>query len=108
MNLQTPVVMGILNVTPDSFYMGHLNDGIQNMNQLAGEMLAAGASIIDVGGQSTRPGSERVAANIEWKRIQPVIHELLLSYPEAIISIDTYYSEVARLGIEAGAAIIND
>lgn len=108
MNLQTPVVMGILNVTPDSFYMGHLNDGIQNMNQLAGEMLAAGASIIDVGGQSTRPGSERVAANIEWKRIQPVIHELLLSYPEAIISIDTYYSEVAQLGIEAGAAIIND
>ncbi len=108
LSLQTPVVMGILNVTPDSFYTGHLNDGIQTMRRLAGEMLAAGARMIDVGGQSTRPGSERVAANDEWKRIQPVIQEILLSYPEAIISVDTYHSQVARLAIEAGAAIIND
>jgi len=108
LSLQTPVVMGILNVTPDSFYTGHLNDGIQTMRRLAGEMLAAGAGMIDVGGQSTRPGSERVAANDEWKRIQPVIQEILLSYPEAIISVDTYHSQVARLAIEAGAAIIND
>lgn len=108
LSLQTPVVMGILNVTPDSFYTGHLNDGIQTMRRLAGEMLAAGARMIDVGGQSTRPCSERVAANDEWKRIQPVIQEILLSYPEAIISVDTYHSQVARLAIEAGAAIIND
>lgn len=100
--------MGILNVTPDSFYTGHLNEGVEQMTQLATEMLEAGATIIDVGGQSTRPGSERVDSKQEWERIEPVIAAILSAHPNAILSIDTYHSEVARRAVEAGAAIIND
>ena len=107
-SLQTPIVMGILNATPDSFYTGQLNDGIQAMKKMALDMCAAGATIVDIGGQSTRPGSERVDAQIEWERIQPVIHEILSEKPAAILSVDTYYSFVARKAVEAGAAIIND
>lgn len=108
LSLQSPVIMGILNVTPDSFYTGHLNEGVEQMKQLASEMLEAGATIIDIGGQSTRPGSERVDSNQEWERIEPVIAAILSARPNAILSIDTYHSEVARKAVEAGAAIIND
>lgn len=107
-SLQNPLVMGILNATPDSFYTGQLNDGIAQMTKMALDMLAAGASIIDVGGQSTRPGSERVDANKEWERIERVIQEILLAQPTAIVSVDTYHSSVARKAVEAGATIIND
>jgi dihydropteroate synthase len=108
LSLQSPVIMGILNVTPDSFYTGHLHEGVQQMTQLATEMLEAGASIIDIGGQSTRPGSERVDSNQEWERIEPVIAAILSAHPNAILSIDTYHSEVASRAVEAGASIIND
>lgn len=108
LSLQSPVIMGILNVTPDSFYTGHLNEGVEQMKHLATEMLEAGATIIDVGGQSTRPGSERVDSNQEWERIEPVIAAILSVHPNTILSIDTYHSEVARRAVEAGAAIIND
>jgi dihydropteroate synthase len=108
LNLHQPVVMGILNVTPDSFYTGHLPNGVTHMVQLATQMLEEGAKIIDVGGQSTRPGSDRVDAQQEWERIEPVLEALLAAHPEAIISIDTYHSEVARKAVVAGAAIIND
>ena len=108
LSLQSPLIMGILNVTPDSFYTGHLNEGVEQMKQLATEMLEAGATIIDIGGQSTRPGSERVDSNQEWERIEPVIAAILSARPNVILSIDTYHSEVARRAVEAGAAIIND
>lgn len=108
LSLQSPLIMGILNVTPDSFYTGYLNEGVEQMKQLATEMLEAGATIIDIGGQSTRPGSERVDSNQEWERIEPVIAAILSARPNAILSIDTYHSEVARKAVEAGAAIIND
>ena len=108
LSLQSPLIMGILNVTPDSFYTGHLNEGVEQMKQLATEMLEAGATIIDLGGQSTRPGSERVDSNQEWERIEPVIAAILSARPNVILSIDTYHSEVARRAVEAGAAIIND
>lgn len=107
-SLQSPIVMGILNATPDSFYTGHLPEGIQAMKKMALDMLAAGATIIDIGGQSTRPGSERVDAHKEWERIEPVIQEILLAQPTALISVDTYHSSVARKAVEFGAAIIND
>ena len=108
LSLQQPVVMGILNVTPDSFYTGHLGNGVNHMANIATQMLEAGASIIDVGGQSTRPGSERVAAQEEWERIAPVLNAILTSHPQAIISVDTYHSEVAGKAVAAGAAMIND
>jgi len=106
--LHQPVVMGIINATPDSFFEGHLNKGTAAITAMATAMLADGAAILDVGGQSTRPGSERVTVAEETARVVPVIKSILRLHPQAIISIDTYYSEVAAAAINAGACIIND
>jgi dihydropteroate synthase len=103
--LDQPLVMGIINATPDSFYKG---TGNEDTVDLAESMIAAGAGILDIGGQSTRPGSERVSATEEAKRVLPVIESIHSRFPNTIISVDTYYSTVARAAIEAGAAIIND
>ncbi|MGC4103410.1 dihydropteroate synthase [Ferruginibacter sp.] len=100
-----PLVMGIINATPDSFYKGNLQD---DMLQLAGRMLSDGAGILDIGGQSTRPGSERITVEEELKRVLPVISSIHQKYPDALISIDTYYSTVAAAAVEAGAGIVND
>lgn len=100
-------VMGILNVTPDSFYAGsrtHLEDIVKR----AGEMLAEGADILDIGGESTRPGSDSVSQEEEARRVLPAIEAIRKAYPEAIISIDTYRAEVAEAAIMRGADIIND
>jgi dihydropteroate synthase len=107
-SLQSPVVMGIINATPDSFFKGHLQEGISNMVQLAGQMLAGGASILDVGGQSTRPGSQMLSAAEEAERVIPVIAAIHQQYPNAIISIDTFYSVVAIEAVQAGASMVND
>jgi dihydropteroate synthase len=101
--LDEPLVMGIINATPDSFYSA--NEAVM---ALAASMIAAGADILDIGGQSTRPGSERITATEEAKRVLPVIEAIHHRFPDIIISIDTFYSEVARAAIDAGAAIIND
>lgn len=106
--LDTPVVMGIINITPDSFYEGHLDKNITTILQMAGKMLADGAAILDVGGQSTKPGSNPITADEELKRVLPVIDAIKKNYPEAIVSIDTYYSKVAQEAINAGASIVND
>lgn len=106
--MDQPLVMGIINATPDSFHEGHLDKGLQAITLLAGSMLADGAAILDVGGQSTRPGSQPVTANEEMDRVIPVINNILKHYPDAIISIDTYYSKVAAAAVAAGASIIND
>jgi dihydropteroate synthase len=106
--LDKPVVMGIINITPDSFYKGHLDKNITTILQMAGNMLAAGADILDVGGQSTKPGSKRITAEEELKRVLPVIEAIKKNHQEAIISIDTYYSKVAQQAINAGASIVND
>ncbi len=106
--LDKPVVMGIINATPDSFYEGHLQKGLQHIENLAGTMLADGAAILDIGGQSTRPGSERTAAAEELKRVVPVIETIVQKYPAAIISVDTYYAETAAAAVHAGASMIND
>ncbi len=100
--------MGILNVTPDSFYQGHLEKSIAELMELTGQMLAAGAGIIDVGGQSTRPGSERLPNTEEQVRVLPVIEAIVKNFPDALISIDTYYSSVARAALNAGAHMVND
>lgn len=100
-------IMGVLNVTPDSFSDGGRYLDPERAVERALEMQAQGADIIDVGGESTRPGSERVSADEELKRVEPVLEEICdkLSVP---VSIDTYKSEVAEAAIRAGAAMIND
>ena len=100
-------IMGILNVTPDSFSDGGKYLDPERAVERALEMQAQGADIIDVGGESTRPGSERVSADEELKRVKPVLEEICdkLSIP---VSIDTYKSEVAEAAIKAGAAMVND
>jgi dihydropteroate synthase len=103
--IDEPVIMGIINATPDSFYKGNINDDILS---LATKMIADGAAILDIGGQSTRPGSERITAEEETKRVLPVIELISKNFPDIIISIDTYNSKVAAAAVEAGAAIVND
>ncbi|MEK4227925.1 dihydropteroate synthase [Solibacillus sp. FSL H8-0538] len=100
-------VMGILNVTPDSFSDGGKYNSVEAAVVQAKKLVAEGAKIIDVGGESTRPGYERISDEEEIARVVPVIKALLAEVP-AIISIDTYKSVVARAAVEAGAHIIND
>ncbi len=102
-----PLVMGIINITPDSFYAG---SRIQKNDVLkaAEQMLSDGADILDIGGQSTRPGSVAISADEELARVTVAIESIHSSFPEAIISIDTYYGLVAKQAIEAGASIVND
>tara|TARA_R110000751_G_scaffold71525_1_gene145177 strand:+ start:515 stop:1342 length:828 start_codon:yes stop_codon:yes gene_type:complete len=103
-----PRVMGILNITPDSFYDGgNLKNDSEILN-LAEKMLADGATFIDIGGYSSRPGATDISVNEELKRVLPVLTLLLKNFPEVLLSIDTFRAEVAKKAIEAGAAIIND
>lgn len=101
-------VMGIINRTPDSFYDGGMNEDMETAINCAAYMISAGADIIDVGGESTRPGAARVPLEMEKERTVPFIRELLKSIPGMRISIDTYKASVAAAALEAGAAMIND
>ncbi len=109
-DLSSTSVMGVLNVTPDSFYDGGRYCELTSALRHAEEMVNSGAKIIDVGGVSTRPGSEPVSEDEELERVIPVVRELskLLSGTEVVISIDTYRSKVASMAIEEGASIVND
>ena len=107
-DLSTPKVIGILNVTPDSFYDGgKYKDELAILNQV-GIMLSNGASFIDIGGYSSRPGADHVSETEELNRVLPVIDLILKNFPDTLISIDTFRSGVAQKGIETGAALIND
>jgi len=101
-------VMGIINVTPDSFYTGSRKRELDAVVQTAGKMLEEGATFIDIGGQSTRPGSERVSASEEGDRVIYAVEAIQHAFPNALISIDSFYSEVVRAAVQAGAAIVND
>lgn len=101
-------VMGILNVTPDSFSDGGQFVSVEDAVSRAAEMLSEGAAIIDVGGESTRPGADPVSLQEETDRVLPVIEALTDQFPEALLSIDTYKPEVARAALNAGAHILND
>jgi dihydropteroate synthase len=103
-----PFIMGILNITPDSFYQKSRVTAVSEAIDLTGHMLADGASIIDIGGQSTRPGAQAIAAHEEMDRISGVIEALVKAFPAAFISVDTYHSEVAKQVVGLGAHIIND
>lgn len=108
MDLSTPQIMGILNLSPDSFFDGGRYSLIEDAVIQTEKMLKEGATFIDIGGQSTRPGSHRIEADEEWKRIEPVLKALTKSFPEIYISIDTYHSSVARKAVDSGACMIND
>lgn len=106
--IEKPLVMGILNITEDSFYAGSRTQNPDSIKSKATQMISEGADIIDIGAQSTRPGSIRISAAEELKKLLPAIEMLLNLYPEIIISVDTYHSQVAREAISAGASIVND
>jgi dihydropteroate synthase len=106
--INKPIVMGIINVTPDSFYSDsrmQLNDDILRQTE---KMIRDGATIIDIGGQSTRPGSQKITATEELKRVIEPIEKIRQHFPEVFISVDTYYADVAVAAVAAGAGIIND
>ncbi len=106
--LEKPVVMGIINVTPDSFYEGSRHQGTDEVLRRAETMLNEGAIILDIGGQSSRPGSARITAEEELTRVMGPVEALARNFPDAFISIDTYYARVARETVAAGACIVND
>ncbi len=103
-----PLVFGILNVTPDSFSDGGEFLDSEDAAAHAAAMLDEGAFAIDVGGESTRPGSEPVSPEEELGRVVPVIRAILTGSPEAVVSIDTYRASTAEAALEAGASIVND
>jgi len=103
-----PLVMGIINATPDSFYDGSRFSRVDQAIAIAEKMLNDGADILDIGGQSTRPGSEQISADEEIGRVVPAIKAITEKFKNVFISIDTYYSKVAKAAIEAGASIVND
>ncbi|MBM55713.1 MAG: dihydropteroate synthase [Euryarchaeota archaeon] len=101
-------LLGILNTTPDSFFDGGKNHSPKSAIESGLQMIRDGAFILDIGGQSSRPGAPSISANEEWSRVEPVIEGILKVHPQAFISIDTYRSEVARKAVDAGAVMVND
>ncbi|KAA3439966.1 dihydropteroate synthase [Rufibacter hautae] len=106
--LQQPTVMGILNSTPDSFYAGSRLQGTDQALAQAEKMLQDGATFLDVGGYSTRPGAPEVSEQEELNRVVPIIEALSKAFPEALLSIDTFRARVAEEAVRHGAHIIND
>jgi dihydropteroate synthase len=104
--IDKPLVMAIINTTPDSLYSRH--ERIDEVLQQAEQMLDNGAAILDIGGQSTRPGSKKINTDEESRRVISPIEAVHKNFPGAIISVDTYYSKVAAEAIAAGASIVND
>ena len=107
-DLSTPKVMGILNVTPDSFYDGGRYEEEKSIIGKVEKMLSEGADLIDVGGYSTRPGAAEILEAEEQKRVVDAIRIILSAFPQVVLSIDTFRSGVARAAVEAGASLIND
>lgn len=106
--IRQPVVMGILNATPDSFYAASRHSAESAALTMVETMLEDGATIVDIGGQSTAPGSIRVSEDEELQRVIGIIEAVHNRFPELILSIDTYYSNVAQQAVQAGVGIVND
>ena len=107
-DLSNPIIMGIVNLTPDSFYDGDLFNDKKKALLKVEKMIDEGADIIDVGGCSTRPGAEIVSEEEEWNRIVDVIQSIRKTFPEIIISIDTFRSTIAKKSFDIGVDMIND
>lgn len=108
LEFNTPIVMGILNATPDSFFKGSRMELLDQGVQKAIEMAHQGAAILDIGGQSTRPGAELITEQNEIDRVVPLIQAIHAALPHLPISIDTYHARVAKAALDAGALIVND
>jgi dihydropteroate synthase len=108
LDLQTPVVMGILNITPDSFYDGGNYTTEAKQLKHAEKMLLEGASLIDIGAVSTRPGAESVSEKEELERLLPALKLMKSYFPKTIFSVDTHSSRIAKIAIDHGAGMIND
>jgi dihydropteroate synthase len=108
LDLDLPVVMGILNATPDSFYNKGRESSLAQLLEKGISMIGEGATILDIGGQSSRPGAQQISAAQEAARILPLIQEFNRMFPSTILSVDTFYSEVAHQALVAGADMVND
>ncbi|WP_234734393.1 dihydropteroate synthase [Tellurirhabdus bombi] len=108
LDLTIPRVMGILNITPDSFFSGSRSASVEAAVERAGQMLNDGATFLDIGGYSTRPGAATLSPAEEAARVLPVIEAINKTFPEALVSVDTFRAEVARQAVGAGAVLVND
>jgi dihydropteroate synthase len=108
MDLSHPQVMGIINLTPDSFFADSRKPTVADALQQAGQMLADGAAMLDLGAYSSRPGATDISVQEETDRLLPVIEAIVNTYPDAVLSIDTFRTQVAEAAINAGAHMIND
>lgn len=106
--LNEPVVMGILNITPDSFYDGGKFNSLEKALAATEQMLEAGAKIIDIGGMSSRPGAEMITVEEELRRVLPIVEAVHKTFPTTLLSVDTIRAKVVRAAVEAGAHIVND
>ena len=106
--VEKPIVMGIINTTADSFYTNSRYKDSDSVLKIAGQMLEEGATILDVGGQSTRPGAVRISAEEELKRVIKPVELITQHFPGCFISIDSFYSQVVKAAVEAGACLAND
>ncbi len=107
-DMSTPKEMGIINLTPDSFYSGSRKQSVEDAVQQAGKMLADGATFLDFGAYSSRPGADDISVQEEADRLLPIVEAIVAAYPEAILSVDTFRATIAEAAIKAGAHIIND
>ena len=108
LSFEKPLVMAIVNLTPDSFYDGGKYSDIKDVLRDAEEKIKQGADILDIGAASSRPKAKEIDETEEWARLEPVLKELRKKFPKVFISVDTYRSEIAKKSSEAGADIIND
>lgn len=108
LEVEHPLIMGILNITPDSYFEKSRIASVNQALKIAEQMIYDGATILDIGGQSTRPGSERISSEEEIQRVTPIIKAIRSQFPEIWLSIDTYYAHVARICIDYGVEIVND
>lgn len=108
LHLDQPRIMGIINITPDSFFEGSRRQQEHNILEQAEKMLQDGADILDIGGYSSRPDAEQVSEAEEWRRLSSAIKVIVKQFPEAALSVDTFRSQVARSAVEEGACIVND
>lgn len=108
LDLSSPIIMGILNVTPDSFYDGGFYDNQKKVLDQVEKMINDGASIIDIGGYSSRPGADNISPDVELARVLPIVKLIKEKFSKVLISVDTFRSEVAKECVKNGADIIND
>lgn len=108
LDLSSPCIMSIINLTPDSFYDGGTNSNLQTLLKKVDSDLNQGAAIIDLGAWSSRPGSEPITAAEEWQRLMPALQLIRKTFPETFISIDTYRGDIVSMAAAEGADIIND